>query len=158
MLCWWCSGLCGMRAQTTPLTQTLGQRAIPQAVRRADEGRRSQQVGAPLARYWYTTLHTQNPRGGSGARDWQISFSTKPGSEQVATAERSTSHIVYTKLYSYNPGGDGNPLQGAQLGNPRGTEEPGGLQSRGPQRVWHDWATKQRWTPPPGFGKFVRCL
>ena len=35
--------------QTTPLTQTLGQRAIPQAVRHAGEGGRSQQVEAPLA-------------------------------------------------------------------------------------------------------------
>ena len=33
----------------TPLTQTLGQRAIPQAVRHAREGGRSQQVEAPLA-------------------------------------------------------------------------------------------------------------
>ena len=37
------------QGQTTPLTQTLGQRAIPQAVRHAGEGRRSQQVEAPLA-------------------------------------------------------------------------------------------------------------
>lgn len=35
--------------QTTPLTQTLGQRAIPQAIRHAGEGRGSQQVEAPLA-------------------------------------------------------------------------------------------------------------
>ena len=33
--------------------------------------------------------------------------------------------------------GNGNPLQDSCLGNPR-TEEPGGLQSMGSQRVGHD--------------------
>ena len=46
-----------------------------------------------------------------------------------------------------SPGeGNGNPLQCSCLGNPW-TEEPGGLQSLGPQRVRHDLATKQ----PPHY-------
>ena len=36
-------------------------------------------------------------------------------------------------------GGNGNPLQYSYLGNPW-TEEPGGLQSMGLQRVRLDWA------------------
>ena len=40
-----------------------------------------------------------------------------------------------------SPGkGNGNPLQYSCLENPW-TEEPGGLQSTGSQRVGHDWAT-----------------
>ena len=42
-----------------------------------------------------------------------------------------------------------------------GTEEPGGLQSVGPQRVGHDWATKRRTEQekrriksPPGENQF----
>ena len=35
--------------------------------------------------------------------------------------------------------GNGNPLQCSCLGNSR-TEDPGGLQSMGSQRVRHDWA------------------
>ena len=38
--------------------------------------------------------------------------------------------------------GNGNPLQYSFLENPQ-TEERGGLQSMGSQRVRHDWATKQ---------------
>ena len=34
-------------------------------------------------------------------------------------------------------GGNGNPLRYSRLGNPR-TEEPGGLQSMGSQRVGHN--------------------
>ena len=38
-----------------------------------------------------------------------------------------------------SPGeGNGNPLQYSCLGNPMDTEEPGGLQSIGLQRVRHD--------------------
>ena len=37
--------------------------------------------------------------------------------------------------------GNGNPLQFSCLGNPW-TEEPGGLQSMGSQRIRHNWATK----------------
>ena len=41
-----------------------------------------------------------------------------------------------------SPGeGNGYPLQYSYLGNPPWTEEPGGLQSMGSQRVRHDWAT-----------------
>ena len=39
--------------------------------------------------------------------------------------------------------GNGNPLQYSCLGNPW-TEEPGGLESTGSQRVSHDLATKQQ--------------
>ena len=40
-----------------------------------------------------------------------------------------------------SPGeGNGNPLQYVCLENPM-MEEPGGLQSMGSHRVWHDWAT-----------------
>ena len=35
-------------------------------------------------------------------------------------------------------GGNGNPLQYSCLENPQWTEEPGGLQSMGSQRVGHD--------------------
>ena len=38
-------------------------------------------------------------------------------------------------------GGNGNPLQYSCLENPQWTEEPGGLQSMGSQRVGHDWGT-----------------
>ena len=42
-----------------------------------------------------------------------------------------------------SPGeGNGNPLQYSCLGNPT-TEEPGGLQSMGSQRLGHNLATKQ---------------
>ena len=37
--------------------------------------------------------------------------------------------------------GHGNPLQYSYLDNPW-IEEPGGLQSMGSQRIWHDWATE----------------
>ena len=40
-------------------------------------------------------------------------------------------------------GGNDNPLQYSCLENPW-TEEPGGLQSMGSQRVGHDLATKQQ--------------
>ena len=41
------------------------------------------------------------------------------------------------------PGGEhGNPLQFSCPENPQWTEEPGGLQSVGSQRVRHDWMTK----------------
>ena len=69
--------------------------------------------------------------------------------------------------------GNGNPLQYSCLGNPR-TEEPGGLQSRGSQRIGHNLATKQqqihlltatKWQPTPvflpgesqGWGSLVGC-
>ena len=39
-------------------------------------------------------------------------------------------------------GGHGNPLQYSCLENPLWTEEPGGLQSMGSQRIGHNWATK----------------
>ena len=39
-------------------------------------------------------------------------------------------------------GGHGNPHQCSCLENPPRTEEPGGLQCMGLQRVRHDWATK----------------
>ena len=41
-------------------------------------------------------------------------------------------------------GGHGNPLQYYCLGESPWTEEPSGLQSRGSQRVRHDWATPHR--------------
>ena len=37
-----------------------------------------------------------------------------------------------------SPGGQGNPLPLVLPGESPGTEEPGGLQSVGPQRVGHD--------------------
>ena len=44
-----------------------------------------------------------------------------------------------------SPGeGSGNPVQYSCLGNPMDMEEPGGLQSMGSQRVWHNLATKQQ--------------
>ena len=47
-----------------------------------------------------------------------------------------------------SPGeGNGNPLQCSYLGNLR-TEEPGGLQSVGSQRVGHDLATEQQQQQP----------
>ena len=84
------SGLCGMKAQMTPLTQTLGQRAIPQAVRHADEGERSQKAEAPLA----LILINDTPYSKPSGRLW----CTCLGSRQFTTAEGSTSHIVYTPL------------------------------------------------------------
>ena len=41
-------------------------------------------------------------------------------------------------LGRYPGGGHGNPLQYSGLENPRGTEEPGGLQSMESQRVGHN--------------------
>ena len=84
------SGLCGMRAQMTPLTQTLGQRAIPQAVCHAGEGGRSQKTEAPLALILIHDTAYSKPSG----RLW----GTCLGSRQVTTAEGSTSHILYTQL------------------------------------------------------------
>ena len=46
-------------------------------------------------------------------------------------------------------GGPGNPLRGACLDTPW-TEEPGGLQSMGSQRVGHDWSDLLC-TPPDGW-------
>jgi len=43
-------------------------------------------------------------------------------------------------LYNLYGEGNGNPLQYSCLENPM-TEEPGGLQSTGSQRVGHDWVT-----------------
>ena len=46
-----------------------------------------------------------------------------------------------------SPGeGNGNPLQYSCLENPMDTEEPGGLQSMGSQRVGHDWVTSHTHT------------
>ena len=76
--------------QTTPLTQTLGQRAIPQAVRHAGEGGRAQKAEAPLA----LILINDTPYSKPSGRLW----CTCLGSRQFTTAEGSTSHIVYTPL------------------------------------------------------------
>ena len=52
-----------------------------------------------------------------------------------------------------SPGGEhGNPHQYSCLENPLPTEEPGGLQTMGLQRVGHDWATN---TYLPSFHWFV---
>ena len=52
------------------------------------------------------------------------------------------------------PGGEhGNPLQFSCLENPQWTEEPGGLQSVGSQRVRHDWATKRNRDAEKGMGE-----
>ena len=67
-----------------------------------------------------------------------------PGSSAVKNPPASAGDLSSTPGLGRSLGeGNGNPLQCSCLENPW-TEEPGGLQSIGSQRVTHDLATKQQ--------------
>ena len=61
-----------------------------------------------------------------------------PGGSEVKASARNAGDLGSIRGLGRSPGeGNGNPLQYSCLENPW-TEEPGGLQSTGSQRVGHD--------------------
>ena len=91
---------------------------------------RSASKGGVLAKIWAFSTNYKLKQGFSGGSD---------SKESVWNAR----DLIFPGLGRSPGGGLGNPLQYLAWRIPR-TEEPGGLQSMGSQRVRHDWATKHR--------------
>ena len=76
---------------------------------------------------------------------WSYAFNVHPRRDGASLVAHNLLSMWETWVWSLGledstGGGNGSPFQYSYLEIPW-TEEPGGLQSMGSERVWHDWAT-----------------
>ena len=106
--------------------------------------------------------HWRTQGNGSPERLHQNAF-LSPNPVYISKKEITAMNFHYLSLHitrSHNGEGNGTPLQYSCLENPM-DGEPGRLQSMGPWRVGHDWATslslftsmhwRRKWQPTPVF-------
>ena len=91
---------------------------------------------------------------------WELYLWDFPGGSEVKTSACNAGDLDSIPGLGRSPGeGNGNPLQYSCLENPS-TEEPGGLQSTGSQRVGHDWAISLHFKnlKQMGIPNYLTCL